>query len=579
MQFLQTFAGLFANFGNLTWQMVVMWVIGGLLIYLAIAKKMEPSLLLPMGFGAILVNLPLSGAITQGTTVGPISALFDAGMSNELFPLLLFIGIGAMIDFGPLLEKPWLMLFGAAAQFGIFFTLFLAGFFFDMKDAASIAVIGAADGPTAIFVANTLKSQYLGAIMVAAYSYMALVPIVQPPVIRLLTTQKERRIRMPYEKGNVTQLTKILFPVVVTVVAGLVAPASVALVGFLMFGNLLRECGVLNSLSETAQNVLANLITLLLGLTVAGQMTADKFVRPDTLLILALGLVAFVFDTIGGVLVAVFFCMAIICIVMLLAIHFGWPVWSASAVVCAVATVLCIWLAVAAGRRSLRDALMFLLDGKDRLFVLDVRLLAGLARNITGFVRAAVEIQRELERLKNTLPEMEAVMGGMSLGGQLKRLEEDYNLVKKKRPILSKEGSQTVRYEVSDMFLRFWFRYFIKYQNYIEIQNFERLADIIKKDYPTFSGLALEMYFRQQMMESKEFADIGSWWQGKNNKDQDEIDIVGLYAEEKKALVAEVKRQSKNFKPDLFALKVEELRKKALFKYDIESRLFSMEDM
>jgi len=304
MEFWNAFASLFSNFGNLTWQMVVMWGIGALLIYLAIAKKMEPSLLLPMGFGAILVNLPLSGAITQGDTVGPISALFEAGMSNELFPLLLFIGIGAMIDFGPLLEKPWLMLFGAAAQFGIFFTLFLAGFFFDLKDAASIAVIGAADGPTAIFVANTLNSQYLGAIMVAAYSYMALVPIVQPPVIRLLTTQKERRIRMPYEKGNVTQLTKILFPIVVTIIAGLVAPASVALVGFLMFGNLLRECGVLNALSETAQNILANLITIVLGLTVAGQMTADKFVRPDTLLILALGLVAFVFDTAGGVLFA-----------------------------------------------------------------------------------------------------------------------------------------------------------------------------------------------------------------------------------------------------------------------------------
>ena len=270
MNFLNTFASLFSNFGNLTWQMVVMWGIGALLIYLAIAKKMEPSLLLPMGFGAILVNLPLSGAITQGDTVGPISALFEAGMSNELFPLLLFIGIGAMIDFGPLLEKPWLMLFGAAAQFGIFFTLFLAGFFFDLKDAASIAVIGAADGPTAIFVANTLNSQYLGAIMVAAYS----------------------------------QLTKILFPIVVTIIAGMVAPASVALVGFLMFGNLLRECGVLNALSETAQNVLANLITIVLGLTVAGQMTADKFVRPDTLLILALGLVAFVFDTAGGVLFA-----------------------------------------------------------------------------------------------------------------------------------------------------------------------------------------------------------------------------------------------------------------------------------
>ena len=256
MQFLQTFAGLFANFGNLTWQMVVMWVIGGLLIYLAIAKKMEPSLLLPMGFGAILVNLPLSGAITQGTTVGPISALFDAGMSNELFPLLLFIGIGAMIDFGPLLEKPWLMLFGAAAQFGIFVTLVLAGLFFDLPDAASIAVIGAADGPTAIFVANTLGSKYLGAIMVAAYSYMALVPIVQPPVIRLCTTKKERLIRMPYQKGSVSKTTKILFPIVVTMLAGLVAPASVALVGFLMFG---------------------------------------------TLLILALGLVAFIFDTAGGV--------------------------------------------------------------------------------------------------------------------------------------------------------------------------------------------------------------------------------------------------------------------------------------
>ena len=263
MNFWNTFAALFSNFGALTWQMVVMWGIGALLIYLAIVKKMEPSLLLPMGFGAILVNLPASGAITQGDTVGPISALFEAGMSNELFPLLLFIGIGAMIDFGPLLEKPWLMLFGAAAQFGIFFTLFLAGFFFDMKDAASIAVIGAADGPTAIFVANTLKSQYLGAIMVAAYSYMALVPIVQPPVIRLLTTQKERRIRMPYEKGNVTQLTKILFPVVVTVVAGLVAPASVALVGFLMFGNLLRECVAF--IFDTAGGVLfAKLVNLFL---------------------------------------------------------------------------------------------------------------------------------------------------------------------------------------------------------------------------------------------------------------------------------------------------------------------------
>ena len=293
---------LFSNFTNITPQMVLMWAIGGLLIYLAIAKKMEPSLLLPMGFGAILVNLPLSGAITQGNIEGALSVLFEAGMSNELFPLLLFIGIGAMIDFGPLLEKPWLLFFGAAAQAGIFLTLVLAGFFFDLKYA--IAIIGAADGPTAIFVANTLGSKYLGAIMVAAYSYMALVPIVQPPVIRLVTTKKERLIRMPYQKGNVSRLTRILFPILVTVIAGLVAPTSASLVGFLLFGNLLRECGVLNALSETAQTTLANLITIVLGLTVASQMTAEQFVQPDTLLILALGLVAFVGDTVGGVLFA-----------------------------------------------------------------------------------------------------------------------------------------------------------------------------------------------------------------------------------------------------------------------------------
>ena len=306
MDFWNAFASLFSNFGNLTWQMVVMWGIGALLIYLAIVKKMEPSLLLPMGFGAILVNLPLSGAITQGDTVGPISALFEAGMSNELFPLLLFIGIGAMIDFGPLLEKPWLMLFGAAAQFGIFFTLFLAGFFFDLKDAASIAVIGAADGPTAIFVSQWYASQYMGAIMVAAYSYMALVPIIQPPVIKLLTTKKERTIHMSYTQGQVSKTTRILFPIVVTILAGLVAPRSVALVGFLMFGNLIRECGVLNSLSDTAQNVLANLITIFLGITIASQMQADKFLAPQTLMILGLGLVAFIFDTAGGVLFAKF---------------------------------------------------------------------------------------------------------------------------------------------------------------------------------------------------------------------------------------------------------------------------------
>ena len=301
---------LWENLLAITWQQAVMYVVGAVLIWLAIEKGFEPSLLMPMGFGAILVNLPLSGVINQvsegvGETHGIIQWLFEVGIeASEAMPILLFIGIGAMIDFGPLLEKPWLMLFGAAAQFGIFFTLAVAGLFFPLTDAASIAVIGAADGPTAIFVANTLGSKYLGAIMVAAYSYMALVPIVQPRVIRLCTTKKERLIRMPYKKGSVTKTTKILFPIVVTILAGLVAPASVALVGFLMFGNLIRECGVLNSLSETAQNVLANLITIVLGLTVAGQMTADKFVKPDTLLILALGLIAFVFDTAGGVLFA-----------------------------------------------------------------------------------------------------------------------------------------------------------------------------------------------------------------------------------------------------------------------------------
>ena len=299
---------LYENLGNLTWQQIVMWAIGGLLIYLAIAKDMEPSLLLPMGFGAILVNLPMSGAVDQlvsgALERGALSVLYDAGITNELFPLILFIGIGAMIDFGPLLNNPKLMIFGAAAQFGIFFTLCLAGMFFDLPDAASIAIIGAADGPTAIVVAQKLNSQYLGPIMVAAYSYMALVPIIQPPVIKLLTTKQERLIRMPYEQKSVSKTTKILFPVLTTIVAGLVAPASVSLVGFLMFGNLIRECGVLNSLSETAQKVLANLITIFLGITIASQMRAEQFLQPQTLLILGLGLFAFVFDTAGGVLFA-----------------------------------------------------------------------------------------------------------------------------------------------------------------------------------------------------------------------------------------------------------------------------------
>ena len=292
----------------ISYKHIIMWAIGALLIYLAIKKDMEPALLLPMGFGAILVNLPFSGALTQGTEIGALSKLFDIGIgeeSGELFPLLLFIGIGAMIDFGPLLSNPKLLLFGAAAQFGIFFTLSMARLFgFELNDAASIAIIGAADGPTSVVVAKLLNSRFFGAIMVAAYSYMALVPIIQPPVIKLLTTKKERLIRMPYEAKNVSKLTRILFPIILTIIVGIVSPKSVSLIGFLMFGNLLRECGVLDSLSETAQKVLANLITLLLGITIATQMQAENFIQKETLLIIALGLVAFIFDTVGGVLFA-----------------------------------------------------------------------------------------------------------------------------------------------------------------------------------------------------------------------------------------------------------------------------------
>ena len=293
---------LFENVTQVTWQQAVMWIIGALLIYLGIRKKMEPTLLIPMGFGAILVNLPNSGAVTQGSEVGPIDVLFNAGIANELFPLLLFIGIGAMIDFAPLLSNPKMMLFGGAAQFGIFFTLSMACLFgFELKDAASIAIIGAADGPTSIFVANFFQSKYVGAIVVAAYSYMALVPIVQPPVIKLITTKKERLIRMPYRQRPVSKTAKILFPVVITMIAGLVAPKSVVLVGFLMFGNLIRECGVLDNLSETAQNALANIVTILLGFTISTRMQAEYFLAWETILIMCLGLVAFVFDTVGGV--------------------------------------------------------------------------------------------------------------------------------------------------------------------------------------------------------------------------------------------------------------------------------------
>lgn len=294
-----------------TWQQIVMYAVGIALIWLAIKKEYEPSLLLPMGFGAILVNLPNSGVINQmmsgvGEVNGVVQWLFEVGIeAAEAMPVLLFIGIGAMIDFGPLLSQPVMFLFGAAAQFGIFFAICVATLMgFDLKDAASIGIIGAADGPTSILVSQVLHSNYIGPIAVAAYSYMALVPIVQPFAIKLVTTKKERTIHMEYQPGSVSKTMRIAFPIVVTIIVGFIAPSSVALVGFLMFGNLLRECGVLKTMSDTAQNELANLITLLLGITISFSMRADAFVNVDTIMIMVIGLLAFVFDTIGGVVFA-----------------------------------------------------------------------------------------------------------------------------------------------------------------------------------------------------------------------------------------------------------------------------------
>ena len=325
------FENALALFQGDNWKMMIMWVIGAVLIYLAIKKEMEPTLLLPIGFGAILMNFPgvatylckVCGTVSTYTAftektlcdcggeiiakysgIGePLHELYNAGIANELFPLILFIGIGAMIDFGPLLSNPKLMIFGAAAQFGIFFTLCMASMFFpESRDFASIAIIGAADGPTSIVVANQLGSNFVGAITVAAYSYMALVPIIQPPVIKALTTKEERKIRMSYKPVSVSKTTKILFPIIISVVACIFAPGAGSLIGFLMFGNLIRECGVLESLSETAQKALANIITIFLGITIAFNMTAAQFLNTSTLLIMGLGLVAFIVDTAGGVL-------------------------------------------------------------------------------------------------------------------------------------------------------------------------------------------------------------------------------------------------------------------------------------
>ncbi|MGQ9545877.1 MAG: sodium ion-translocating decarboxylase subunit beta [Dehalococcoidia bacterium] len=298
----------FLGFLNLTWQALAMIIIGGVLIWLGIAKKVEPVLLVPIGFGCILANIPLGGAAESG---GFLAVLREAGIHTEIFPLLIFIAIGAMIDFEPFLQRPYTVLLGAAAQFGIFGTFFLAYLLgdgwlhvldFGLKDAASIGIIGSADGPTSIYVATTLQSKYTAAIVVAAYSYMAMVPIIQPPIIRAMCGKEERALTMPLARGTISKRTKVLFPIITVLVVGLVVPKATPLVGCLMFGNLLRECGVVERLSLAAQNELANIVTILLGITVGGMMAGSEFLRPETILVFALGIVAFSLDTVAGVL-------------------------------------------------------------------------------------------------------------------------------------------------------------------------------------------------------------------------------------------------------------------------------------
>ncbi len=297
----------FLGFLNLNWQIVITLIVGGLLIYLGIAKDVEPVLLIPIGTGILLANIPLGGLVDEG---GVFAILREAGIKTELFPLLIFIGIGAMIDFGPFLERPYTILLGAAAQFGIFGTFFLAYLLgdgwlhimdFSLNDAASIGIIGSADGPTSIYVSTILESKYAAAIVVAAYSYMALVPIIQPPIMRLLTTKKERRLEMPVGVKAVSRRTKIIFPIATVLIVGLIAPKATPLIGFLMFGNLLRECGVVERLSSAAQNELANIVTVLLGLTVGGMMIASEFLKPETIMVFVMGIIAFALGTAAGV--------------------------------------------------------------------------------------------------------------------------------------------------------------------------------------------------------------------------------------------------------------------------------------
>ena len=302
------------GFLHLTWQNTAMLAIGGLLLWLGIVKKAEPVLLVPIGTGALLANIPLGGAADAG---GFLTVLRDAGIQTELFPLLIFIGIGAMIDFEPFLQRPYTIFLGGAAQFGIFATFFLAYLLgdgwlnlldFTLKDAAAIGTIGSADGPTTIYVSAILQTKYLAPIVVAAYSYMALVPIIQPPIIKAMVNKVDRGLKMPVYVGATPKTVKILFPIMTIILVGLIAPMAVPLVGCLMFGNLLRECGVVKSLSATAQNELSNIVTILLGITVGGMMSGAEFLKPETILVFSLGVVAFALDTVSGVLLGKLIC-------------------------------------------------------------------------------------------------------------------------------------------------------------------------------------------------------------------------------------------------------------------------------
>ncbi|HOI95341.1 MAG TPA: sodium ion-translocating decarboxylase subunit beta [Syntrophobacter fumaroxidans] len=298
--------GLIMGVSALTLENGVMILAGGMLLYLGIRKDYEPLLLVPIGFGAILVNMPLSGMMGEG---GLFKQFYDFGVITEVFPCLIFVGIGAMTDFSPLLENPKILLLGAAGQFGIFLTLLLAlGLGFNLLDAVSIGIIGACDGPTSIYVTSKYAPHLLGAVSVAAYSYMALVPLIQPPIMKLLTTEREKRVKMPYPERSVSPNLKIIFPIAVTIITCLIAPMGTPLMGMLMLGNLMKESGVVNRLTKASENEIANVVTLLLGLSIGATMEGAAFLKPQTILILGLGFLAICLDTVTGVLFGKLMC-------------------------------------------------------------------------------------------------------------------------------------------------------------------------------------------------------------------------------------------------------------------------------